>query len=109
MTRDNNPAKQRIFRPPNRRKEKARQGHLVGSLPWGYARDPDTKLAKLIHCERCGARMHGCHTGREGMRRYQCSTRRHHGDCEQTMTLAQPLEEPPLTADRARRVRREQA
>jgi DNA invertase Pin-like site-specific DNA recombinase len=185
-------------------KEKARQGHLVGSLPWGYVRDPDTKLAvadperaplvlamferyatgqesdrtlaawlnakgarsargrlfskdtvremlcnaayagyvsglrdksrsirglhepivsdelfdrvqevrswrtrvvkpgrpseeyllrKLIHCERCGARMHGCRTGREGMRRYQCSTRRHHGDCEQTMTPAQPLEE----------------
>lgn len=47
-------------------------------------------LSKLIHCERCGARMHGCRTGREGMRRYQCSTRRHHGDCEQTMTPAQP-------------------
>jgi DNA invertase Pin-like site-specific DNA recombinase len=26
-------------------REKARQGHLVGSLPWGYKRDPDTKLA----------------------------------------------------------------
>ncbi len=26
-------------------REKARQGHLVGSLPWGYVRDPDTKLA----------------------------------------------------------------
>jgi site-specific DNA recombinase len=25
--------------------EKARQGHLVGLLPWGYIRDPDTKLA----------------------------------------------------------------
>jgi DNA invertase Pin-like site-specific DNA recombinase len=25
--------------------EKARQGHLVGSLPWGYRRDPDTALA----------------------------------------------------------------
>jgi DNA invertase Pin-like site-specific DNA recombinase len=185
-------------------KEKARQGHLGGSLPWGYVRDPDTKLAvadperaplmlamferyapgqesdrtlaawlnakgarsargrlfskdtvremlcnaayagyvsglrdksraikglhepivsdvlfdrvqevrswrtrvvkpgrpseeyllrKLIHCERCGARMHSCRTGREGMRRYQCSTRRHHGDCEPTMTPAQPLEE----------------
>ena len=185
-------------------KEKARQGHLVGSLPWGYVRDPATKLAtphperaplvlalferyatghesdrtlaawlnakgartargqlfskdtvremlcnaayagyvsglrdksraikglhepivsdelfdrvqevrswrtrvvkpgrpseeyllrKLIHCERCGARMHGCRTGWKGMRRYQCSTRRHHGDCEQKMTPAQPLEE----------------
>jgi hypothetical protein len=28
-------------------------------------------LRKLIHCERCGARMHGCRTGREAMRRYQ--------------------------------------
>jgi|GEM_PF-304854 DNA invertase Pin-like site-specific DNA recombinase len=26
-------------------KEKARQGHLVGSLPWGYVRDLATKLA----------------------------------------------------------------
>lgn len=26
-------------------REKARQGHLVGSLPWGYVRDPDTKIA----------------------------------------------------------------
>jgi site-specific DNA recombinase len=50
-------------------------------------------LRKLIHCERCGARMHGCRTGWEGMRRYQCSTRRHHGDCEQKMTPAQPREE----------------
>jgi hypothetical protein len=50
-------------------------------------------LRKLIHCERCGARMHGCRTRREGLRRYQCSTRRHHGDREQTMTPAQPLEE----------------
>jgi DNA invertase Pin-like site-specific DNA recombinase len=32
-------------------KEKARQGHLVGSLPWGYVRDPDTKLA-IPHPER---------------------------------------------------------
>ena len=26
-------------------REKARQGHLVGTLPWGYMRDPDTGLA----------------------------------------------------------------
>jgi site-specific DNA recombinase len=26
-------------------REKARQGHLVGSLPWGYVRDPATKIA----------------------------------------------------------------
>jgi len=32
-------------------KEKARQGHLVGSLPWGYIRDPTSKLA-VRHTER---------------------------------------------------------
>jgi site-specific DNA recombinase len=32
-------------------KEKARQGHLVGSLPWGYVRDPTSKLA-TPHPER---------------------------------------------------------
>jgi site-specific DNA recombinase len=185
-------------------REKARQGHLVGSLPWGYVRDPATKIAvphperaplvlalferyatgqesdrtlaawlnakgarsargrlfgkdtvremlsnaayagyvsglrdksrairglhepiisdelfdrvqevrswrtrvvkagrpseeyllrKLLCCERCGARMHGCRTGRNAMRRYQCSTRRHHGTCEQRTVPAQPLEE----------------
>ena len=185
-------------------REKARQGHLVGSLPWGYVRDPTTKLAtpdperaplvlamferyatgqesdrtlaawlnakgarsargrlfgkdtvremlsnlayagyvsgmrdksrsirglheaivseemfdrvqevrswrarvvkagrpseeyllrKLLCCERCGARMHGCRTGRNAMRRYQCSTRRHHGTCEQRTVPAIPLEE----------------
>ena len=26
-------------------REKARQGHLVGALPWGYVRDPETKVA----------------------------------------------------------------
>lgn len=26
-------------------REKARQGHLVGTLPWGYLRDPDSGLA----------------------------------------------------------------
>jgi hypothetical protein len=185
-------------------REKARQGHLVGSLPWGYVRDPATKIAiadperaplvlalferyatgqesdrtlaawlnakgarsargrlfgkdtvremlsnlayagyvsglrdksrsirgpheaivseelfdrvqevrswrvrvvkpgrpseeyllrKLLCCERCGARMHGCRTGRNAMRGYQCSTRRHHGTCEQRTVPAIPLEE----------------
>jgi DNA invertase Pin-like site-specific DNA recombinase len=185
-------------------REKARQGHLVGSLPWGYVRDPATKLAvadperaplvlamferyatgqesdrtlaawlnakgarsargrlfgkdtvremlsnlayagyvcgmrdksrsirglheaiipeelfdrvqevrswrarvvkagrpseeyllrKLLCCERCGARMHGCRTGRNAMRRYQCSTRRHHSTCEQRTVPAIPIEE----------------
>jgi Recombinase zinc beta ribbon domain len=63
---------------------------LHGSVHWAWE---ETALRKLVHCERCGARMHGCRTGWEGMRRYQCSTRRHHGNCEQKMTPAQPLEE----------------
>lgn len=50
-------------------------------------------MRKLLCCERCGARMHGCRSGREGMRRYQRSILRHHSDCEQRMTPAQPLEE----------------
>lgn len=50
-------------------------------------------LRQLVHCERCGARMHGCRSGNNAMRRYQCSTRRHHGNCEQMMIPAQPLEE----------------
>src|SRR5437764_3603380 len=29
-------------------REKARQGHLVGSLPWGYRRDPRVQLPCLI-------------------------------------------------------------
>ncbi len=185
-------------------REKARQGHLVGSLPWGYIRDPNTKLAtpdperaplilalferyatgqesdrslaawlnatgartarnrefgkdtvremlcnaayagyvsglrektrtikglhepivtdelfdrvqevrgwrtrvvkpgrpseeyllrKLLRCEHCGARMHGTSGSRAGIRRYQCSTRRYHGNCEQTIVKAQALEE----------------
>ncbi len=185
-------------------REKARQGHLVGSLPWGYVRDPDSKLAvpdperaplvremferyttghesdrsladwlnakgartardrqfskdtvremlcnaayagyvsglrdktraikglheaivtdelfekvqeirswrtrvvkpgrpseeyllrKLLCCDRCGARMHGTRGSRAGIRRYQCSTRRHHGNCTQAIVKAQPLED----------------
>jgi hypothetical protein len=50
-------------------------------------------LRKLLCCERCGARMHGCRTGRNAMRRNQCSTRRHHGTCEQRTVPAIPLEE----------------
>jgi hypothetical protein len=50
-------------------------------------------LRKIIYCERCGARMHGCRSGNNAMRRYQCSTRRNHGNCEQRMVPAQPLEE----------------
>jgi DNA invertase Pin-like site-specific DNA recombinase len=32
-------------------REKARQGHLVGGLPWGYVRDPESKIA-VPHPER---------------------------------------------------------
>ncbi len=50
-------------------------------------------LRKLLCCERCGARMHGTRGSRAGIRRYQCSTRRHHGDCHQPIVKAEPLEE----------------
>jgi DNA invertase Pin-like site-specific DNA recombinase len=50
-------------------------------------------LRKLLCCESCGARMHGTRGSRAGIRRYQCSTRRHHGDCQQPIVKAEPLEE----------------
>jgi hypothetical protein len=50
-------------------------------------------LRKLLHCERCGASMHGTRGSRAGVRRYQCSTRRHHGTCEQAIVQAQPIEQ----------------
>jgi site-specific DNA recombinase len=50
-------------------------------------------LRKLLCCERCGARMHGTRGSRAGIRRYQCSTRRHHGDCTQAIVKAEPLED----------------
>ena len=50
-------------------------------------------LRKLLCCERCGARMHGTRGSRAGVRRYQCSTRRHHGDCTQAIVKAEPLED----------------
>jgi DNA invertase Pin-like site-specific DNA recombinase len=54
----------------------------------------DYLLRKLLCCERCGARMHGTRGSRAGIRRYQCSTRRHHRhDCEQTIVAAEPLED----------------
>ncbi len=53
----------------------------------------DYLLRKLLCCERCGARMHGTRGSRAGIRRYQCSTRRHHGDCKQKIVAAEPLEE----------------
>jgi DNA invertase Pin-like site-specific DNA recombinase len=49
-------------------------------------------LRKLLHCDRCGARMHGTRGSRPPTRRYQCSTRRHGGSCDQPQTKAEPLE-----------------
>ncbi len=52
----------------------------------------DYLLRKLLLCEHCGGRMHGTSGSRGGVRRYQCSTRRYHGTCEQTIVKAEPLE-----------------
>jgi len=46
----------------------------------------DYLLRKLLHCERCGARMHGTRGSRPPVRRYLCSTRRHGHDCDQPIT-----------------------
>src|SRR6266516_4493937 len=53
----------------------------------------DYLLRKLLHCERCGARMHGTRGSRPPVRRYLCSTRRHGHGCDQPITRAEPLEE----------------
>ncbi|TML13409.1 MAG: hypothetical protein E6G33_12090 [Actinobacteria bacterium] len=52
----------------------------------------DYLLRKLLHCERCGARMHGTRGSRPPVRRYLCSTRRHGPGCDQPITRAEPLE-----------------
>ncbi|HEY1688507.1 MAG TPA: recombinase family protein, partial [Solirubrobacteraceae bacterium] len=49
-------------------------------------------LRKMLLCERCGARMHGGRGSTGYVRRYQCSTRRYHGNCDQPLTKAEPLE-----------------
>ena len=54
---------------------------------------PDYVLRKLLYCERCGHRMHGTRGSRGGIRRCQCSTRRHGGDCTQPIGKADPLED----------------
>ncbi len=53
----------------------------------------DYLLRKLLHCERCGARMHGTRGSRRGVRRYLCSSRRYGQGCDQPITRAEPLEE----------------
>jgi DNA invertase Pin-like site-specific DNA recombinase len=50
-------------------------------------------LRKLLHCERCGARMHGNAGSRPRVRRYLCSTRRYGNGCDQPLAKAEPLEE----------------
>jgi hypothetical protein len=52
----------------------------------------DYLLRKLLHCERCGSRMHGTRGSRAGIRRYMCSTRRYSHDCTQAIVKAEPLE-----------------
>lgn len=50
-------------------------------------------LRKLLCCARCGGRMQGTRGSRPPVRRYQCSTRRHGGECDQPITKAAPLED----------------
>ena len=52
----------------------------------------DYLLRKLLHCERCGSRMHGTRGSRGSIRRYICSTRRYSHDCAQPIVKAEPLE-----------------
>ena len=52
----------------------------------------DYLLRKLLHCERCGARMHGTRGSRAGIRRYICSTHRYTPDCDQPIAKAEPIE-----------------
>ncbi len=49
-------------------------------------------LRKMLHCERCGARMHGTRGSRPPVRRYICSSKRHGTACGQSITKAEPLE-----------------
>lgn len=49
-------------------------------------------LRKLLHCARCGARMHGTRGSRGKVRRYQRSTHRYGGPCDQPIASAEALE-----------------
>jgi site-specific DNA recombinase len=53
----------------------------------------DYLLRKLLHCDRCGARMHGTRGGRKGSRRYMCSARHYAKPCGEPMIGAERLEE----------------
>ncbi len=49
-------------------------------------------LRKLLHCERCGARMHGTRGSKTAVRRYMCSTRRYGHSCGERIVKAEQLE-----------------
>ena len=49
-------------------------------------------LSGLLDCARCGAPMHAQAGGRNGARRYACSTRIQTKECDQTSVLARVLE-----------------
>ncbi|MHB1809147.1 MAG: recombinase family protein [Solirubrobacteraceae bacterium] len=50
-------------------------------------------LRKMLLCERCGSRMHGGRGSTGYVRRYQCSSRRYHSNCDQPIAKAEPLEQ----------------
>jgi site-specific DNA recombinase len=49
-------------------------------------------LRKLLHCDRCGARMHGTRGSKTAVRRYMCSTRRYGHPCGDRIVNAEELE-----------------
>ena len=50
-------------------------------------------LKSIARCERCQGRMYGQNTGRKGMPRYYCSTRRKREGCDQPLAPAVPIEQ----------------
>lgn len=76
--------------------------------------------SKLLFYDRCGAKLHGLRTGRNGSRTYGCSRRKLHGDCAATYASAEDVDEqlgamvagfaPPLAVKREilRRIRMHQ-
>jgi DNA invertase Pin-like site-specific DNA recombinase len=53
---------------------------------------PEYLLRKLLRCDRCGARMHGCRGGRNSTRRYMCSARTCGTHCGERIVQAERLE-----------------
>jgi site-specific DNA recombinase len=58
----------------------------------GGPASPDYLLRKLLRCDRCGARMHGCRGGRNSTRRYICSARNYGTHCGERIVQAERLE-----------------